>query len=102
MNRKLGIIINRLVLGFAFAFIYQIVIGIATSLFSLPLTGNIQDLISGIRDGVKLMKKGEIVTFLFPSYKAYGYYGITDKLGTNIPVQCTVTLNNINKNNENY
>jgi gliding motility-associated peptidyl-prolyl isomerase len=51
-----------------------------------------QDLISGIRDGIKLMKAGEEVTFLFPSYKAYGYYGIEAKLGTNIPVKSTVKL----------
>ncbi|MBZ0325962.1 MAG: gliding motility-associated peptidyl-prolyl isomerase GldI [Altibacter sp.] len=54
-----------------------------------------QDLISGIRDGIKLMNVGEQVTFLFPSYKAYGYYGIENKLGTNIPVQSTVTLKSI-------
>ena len=50
--------------------------------------------------GLKLMKEGETITFLFPSYKAYGYYGIENKLGTNIPIQCTVTLNSINKTNE--
>lgn len=61
-----------------------------------------QDLISGLRDGLKLMKEGETITFLFPSYKAYGYYGITDKLGANIPVQCTVTLKTINQTNKNY
>ncbi len=61
-----------------------------------------QELISGIRDGLKLMKEGETITFLFPSYKAYGYYGIENKLGTNVPIQCTVTLNSINKTNENY
>lgn len=48
MNDKIGIVVNRLVYGFTFAFLYQIVIGIATSLLSLPLTGNIQDLISGV------------------------------------------------------
>ena len=48
MRDKIGIIANRLVYGFTFAFLYQIVIGIATSLLSLPLTGNIQDLISGV------------------------------------------------------
>ena len=48
MRDKVGIIVNRLVYGFTFAFLYQIVIGIATSLLSLPLTGNIQDLISGV------------------------------------------------------
>ena len=60
-----------------------------------------QDLISGLRDGVKLMKEGETITFLFPSYKAYGYYGIKNKLGANVPIQCTVTLKTINQTNEN-
>ncbi|MAP53390.1 gliding motility-associated peptidyl-prolyl isomerase GldI [Altibacter sp.] len=60
-----------------------------------------QELISGIRDGIKLMKEGEQVTFLFPSYKAFGYYGIEDKLGTNIPVQSTVTLKSIEEPKEN-
>ena len=60
-----------------------------------------QELISGIRDGIKLMKQGESITFLFPSYKAFGYYGIENKLGTNVPIQSTVTLKSINKNQEN-
>ncbi|RMA58604.1 gliding motility-associated peptidyl-prolyl isomerase GldI [Ulvibacter antarcticus] len=60
-----------------------------------------QDLISGLRDGLKLMKEGETVTFLFPSYKAYGYYGIVNKLGTNIPVQSKVTLKSIEQTQEN-
>lgn len=60
-----------------------------------------QELISGIRDGIKLMKAGETVTFLFPSHKAYGYYGIIDKLETNVPVQSTITLKSINSSNTN-
>ena len=58
-----------------------------------------QELISGIRDGLKLLKEGETVTFLFPSHKAYGYYGFEDKIGSNIPIRSTVTLLQI-KNNE--
>lgn len=58
-----------------------------------------QELISGVREGIKLMKEGETVTFLFPSYKAFGYYGIEEKLGTNIPVQSTVTLHSIEQSN---
>ncbi|MBL4662403.1 MAG: gliding motility-associated peptidyl-prolyl isomerase GldI [Flavobacteriaceae bacterium] len=54
-----------------------------------------QELISGIRDGLKIMKVGETITFLFPSYKAFGYYGIENKLGTNVPIQSTVTLETI-------
>lgn len=60
-----------------------------------------QDLISGIRDGIKIMKAGETVTFLFPSYKAYGYYGINQKIGANVPVQSTVTLKSIQTTAEN-
>lgn len=60
-----------------------------------------QDLISGVREGIKLMKEGETVTFLLPSYKAYGYYGIEEKLGTNIPVQSTITLRSIEHSHEN-
>ncbi len=60
-----------------------------------------QELISGIRDGIKLMKLGETITFLFPSYMAYGYYGLENKLGTNVPIQSTVTLKSINQKQEN-
>jgi gliding motility-associated peptidyl-prolyl isomerase len=58
-----------------------------------------QKLINGIRDGVKLMKEGEVITFLIPSFNAYSYYGIENKLGTNVPIMSTVTLIKINKNN---
>lgn len=47
MNKITGTILNRLTMGFVFATIYQFVVAAATSIISLPLTGNIQDLISG-------------------------------------------------------
>src|SRR5690606_41499782 len=59
-----------------------------------------QELISGVREGIKLMKEGETVTFLFPSYKAFGYYGLEQILGTNITVQITVTLHSIEHSTE--
>ncbi|ESU28840.1 gldI protein [Flavobacterium limnosediminis JC2902] len=52
-----------------------------------------QHIMMGLRDGIKLMKKGEKVTFLFPSHMAYGYHGDNEKIGTNQPVICKVTLN---------
>ena len=52
-----------------------------------------QHIMMGLRDGIKLMKKGETVTFLFPSHMAYGYHGDDEKIGTNQPVICKVTLN---------
>lgn len=52
-------------------------------------------LITGLREGLKLMKEGQTVTFVFPSYKAYGYYGDGGKIGMDMPVIYTVTLNKI-------
>jgi gliding motility-associated peptidyl-prolyl isomerase len=54
-----------------------------------------EELFSGLREGLKLMKAGETITFLFPSNKAYGYYGDENKIGTNIPIICKVTINTI-------
>ncbi len=56
-----------------------------------------EELFFGLREGLKLMKEGEVVTFLFPSYQAYGYYGDNNKIGTNIPLISKVTLNKIIK-----
>jgi gliding motility-associated peptidyl-prolyl isomerase len=72
-----------------------------TGLQNYKIDQSNQDLISGLRDGLKLMKEGETVTFLFPSFKAYGYYGIENKLGTNIPIQSKVTLKSIEQTPEN-
>lgn len=58
-----------------------------------------EELFTGLREGLKLMKPTERVTFIFPSQKAFGYYGDDNKIGTNIPIICNVTLNSILKNN---
>ena len=51
-----------------------------------------QELFSGLREGLKLMKEGESISFIFPSQKAYGYYGDSDKIGPNVPLICDVSL----------
>lgn len=51
-----------------------------------------QNIMSGLRSGIKLMHKNEKVTFLFPSHLGYGYHGDDKKIGTNEPLICTVTL----------
>ncbi len=60
-----------------------------------------EKLFSGLRQGLKLMKEGETVTFLFPSYKAFGYYGDKEKIGTNVPITAKVTLHNIKDESNN-
>lgn len=60
-----------------------------------------EKLFSGLREGLKLMKEGETITFLFPSQKAFGYYGDNNKIGTNVPIICKVTVNSITKKESN-
>ena len=60
-----------------------------------------QELFTGLREGLKLMKPGETVTFLFPSQKAYGYYGDQNKIGSNTPLICEVTVLSITSNENN-
>ncbi len=57
-----------------------------------------EELFTGLREGLKLMKTGETVTFIFPSQKAYGYYGDDHKIGRNTPLICEVTVNSITQN----
>ena len=56
-----------------------------------------ENIMMGLRDGIKLMKKGETITFLFPSHMAYGYHRDNEKIGSNEPLICVVTLNEIKK-----
>ena len=54
-----------------------------------------EEIFTGLREGLKLLKQGETATFLFPSQKAYGYYGDEHKIGINTPIICEVTVNKI-------
>lgn len=60
-----------------------------------------ENILMGLRDGIKIMKKGEEITFLFPSHSGFGYHGDNNKIGTNEPLLCTVTLNDIKKDKSN-
>lgn len=64
-----------------------------------------EKLFTGLRQGLKIMKEGETVTFLFPSHKAFGYYGDKEKIGSNKPITAKVTLleikDEINQENNN-
>ncbi|PTX43656.1 protein involved in gliding motility GldI [Christiangramia gaetbulicola] len=59
-----------------------------------------EKLFTGLRQGLKLMKEGETVTFLFPSHKAFGYYGDKEKIGSNVPITAKVTLHEIKEESE--
>ena len=54
-----------------------------------------QNIMMGLRDGIKLMKKGETITFLFPSHMAFGYHGDDNKINPNEPLICKVILKDI-------
>ncbi|RZJ74432.1 MAG: gliding motility-associated peptidyl-prolyl isomerase GldI [Flavobacterium sp.] len=59
-----------------------------------------ENIMMGLRAGIKLMNEGERVTFLFPSHMGYGYHGDNKKIGVNQPLICTVTLNDIKAESE--
>ncbi|WP_396145947.1 gliding motility-associated peptidyl-prolyl isomerase GldI [Flavobacterium sp.] len=59
-----------------------------------------QNIMSGLRHGIKQMHKKETVTFLFPSHLAFGYHGDDRRIGTNEPLICTVTLNDFKPENK--
>jgi gliding motility-associated peptidyl-prolyl isomerase len=51
-----------------------------------------QNIMTGLREGIKLMHRKEKVNFLFTSHIGYGYHGDNKKIGTNKPLFCVVTL----------
>ncbi len=51
-----------------------------------------EDFIPALQDGIKLMKKDEVVTFIIPSYRAFGVMGDGHKIGINQSIISTVTL----------
>jgi gliding motility-associated peptidyl-prolyl isomerase len=51
-----------------------------------------QNIMSGLREGIKLMHRKEKINFLFTSHMGYGYHGDNKKIGTNKPLLCIVTL----------
>ncbi len=56
-----------------------------------------ENIMIGLRHGIKLMHKGDKVKFYFTSHLAYGYHGDNDKIGTNQPIICIVSLTDIKK-----
>ena len=59
-----------------------------------------QELFQGMRDAVKLLKEKERATFLFPSSLTFGYHGDENKIGSNIPLKSTITILQIEKQQE--
>lgn len=57
-----------------------------------------EELFAGLREGLKLMKENETITFIFPSQLAYGYYGDNNKIGSNTPLIYEVTVQKILQN----
>ena len=57
-----------------------------------------EDFIPALQDGLKLMKKGETITFIIPSYRAYGISGDGNKIGVSQTLKSKVTLIDIKSN----
>jgi len=59
-----------------------------------------QEIMVGLRHAIKLMRKNETISFIFPSHMGYGYLGDKDRIGLNEPLICVVTLKDINPEKE--
>ena len=57
-----------------------------------------EDFIPGLQEGIKLMKVGETITFVIPSYRAFGLVGDENRIGINQTIKSTVTLISIKQN----
>ena len=55
-----------------------------------------EDFISALQSGIKLMKVGETITFVIPSYNAFGISGDGNKVGMNQSIKSTIKLIKIN------
>ncbi|WP_277632211.1 gliding motility-associated peptidyl-prolyl isomerase GldI [Avrilella dinanensis] len=54
-----------------------------------------QEIMPGLRRGIKIMRPGERIVFLFPSHLGYGFVGDKDRIGSNQPIICEVFLKEI-------
>jgi len=54
-----------------------------------------EPIISGLREGLKLMHEGEKMTFIFPSQIAYGFRGDQKKIKPNSPLVYEVIIDKI-------
>lgn len=57
-------------------------------------------LFPGLREGLKVLRNGDAATFLFPSALGYGYPGDQDRIGTNVPLRCSVTILHVEKSQD--
>ena len=56
-----------------------------------------EDFITALQTGIKLMHKGETITFVIPSYNAFGITGDGNRIGVNQSIISKVTLIDIIK-----
>ncbi len=54
-----------------------------------------ENIFSGLREGLRLLKKDDIVIFYFPSQVAYGFHGDNNKISSNTPLIVRVKINDI-------
>ncbi len=54
-----------------------------------------EDFIPALQQGIKMMKVGETVKFIIPSYNAFGVVGDNNRIGINESIISNVTLINI-------
>ncbi len=60
-----------------------------------------QNIMIGLRYGIKKLKKGESGIFYFPSHMGYGYHGDDRDIPPNLPLKVLVSITDIKPENKN-
>jgi gliding motility-associated peptidyl-prolyl isomerase len=59
-----------------------------------------ENIVQGLRDGLKLLHENEVAKFLFPSHKVFGFSGNNDRIEHNQPLVYKIKIIKINKEHE--
>jgi gliding motility-associated peptidyl-prolyl isomerase len=59
-----------------------------------------QNIMIGLRYGIKKLKKGESGIFYFPSHMGFGYHGDDNNIPPNLPLKVLVTITDIQPENK--
>ena len=54
-----------------------------------------ENIMLGLREGLKLVKEGDVATFYLPSQMAYGFHGDGDKIISNTPLIVKVSIHKV-------
>ncbi len=97
VEKKVPVINDRVLFEYEISDLSNTVIYSKQSLGQVSYSIDKEDITTGLQNGLKLMKEGEEVVFILPSYNAFGFTGDGNKIGVKQPLIYKVKLLKINQ-----